>query len=75
MNNKEATHRADVSKQVEELATISVEELFQRLGTTEAGLSEEEAERRLDQYGPNEVAAEKEHTWVSGYLPRPAIRW
>jgi len=27
-------------------------------------LSQEEAERRLDQYGPNEVAAEKEYTWV-----------
>ena len=64
MDNKEATHRADASKQVEELATISVEELFQRLGTSEAGLTEEEAEKRLDQFGPNEVAAEKEHTWL-----------
>ena len=64
MNNKEAAQGAGASKQVDELATISVEALFQRLGTTKAGLSEEEAERRLDQYGPNEVAAEKEHTWV-----------
>ena len=64
MNNKEASQGADASRQVDELATISVEALFQRLGTTKAGLSEEEAERRLDQYGPNEVAAEKEHTWV-----------
>ncbi len=64
MNNKQAAQGAGVSKQVDELATISVEELFQRLGTTKAGLSEEEAERRLDQYGLNEVAAEKEHTWV-----------
>ncbi len=64
MSNKEATHGAGVSKQIDELATISVEELFQRLGTSEAGLSEEEAEKRLDQFGPNEVAAEKEHTWV-----------
>ncbi len=64
MNNKEAARDAGVSKSVDELATISVEALFQRLGTSEAGLSEEEAERRLDQFGPNEVAAEKEHTWV-----------
>jgi P-type Mg2+ transporter len=68
MNNKEATHGADASKQVDELATISVEELFQRLGTSEAGLSEEEAGRRIEQFGRNEVAAEKEHTWVHRLL-------
>ena len=64
MNNKQAAQGAGVSKQVDELATISVEELFRRLGTSEAGLSEEEAERRLDQYGPNEIAEEKARTWV-----------
>jgi Mg2+-importing ATPase len=64
MNNKQVAPDAGVSKQVDELATISVEELFQRLGACEAGLSEEEAERRLDQYGPNEVAGEEAHTWI-----------
>ena len=64
MNNKEASHGAGGSKQVDELATISVEELFRRLGTSEAGLSDEEAERRLEQFGPTQVAAEREHTWV-----------
>lgn len=64
MNNKQAGQGASVSKQVDELATISVEELFQKLGTTEAGLSEDEAEKRLDQYGPNEVAEERARTWV-----------
>lgn len=64
MNNKEVARDAGVSKSFDELATISVEELFQRLGTSEAGLSEEEAEKRLDQFGPNEVAAEKERTWI-----------
>ena len=68
MNNKEASHGAGVSKQVDELATISVEALFRRLGTSEAGLSDEEAERRLEQFGPNEVAAEREHTWVHRLL-------
>src|SRR6202162_2531956 len=63
MNNKQAAQGAGF-QQVDELATISVEALFQRLGTAEACLSEEEAEKRLDQFGPNEVAAEKEHTWV-----------
>ncbi len=64
MNNKQPAQGAGVSKPVDELATISLEALFERLGTSEAGLNEEEAERKLDQYGPNEVAAEKEHTWV-----------
>ncbi len=64
MNNKQAARGAGVSKSVDELAAISVEALFQRLGTTEAGLNEEEAETRLDQFGPNEVAAEERHTWV-----------
>ena len=64
MNNKQATQGAGVSKQVDELATIRVDALFERLGTTKAGLSEEEAERRLDQYGPNEIAEEKARTWA-----------
>ena len=64
MNNKQAARGAGVSKSVDELATIGVEALFQRLGTTEAGLNEEEAESRLDEFGPNEVAAEERHTWV-----------
>jgi len=64
MNNKQAARDAGVSGSVDELATIGVEALFQRLATTEAGLNEEEAETRLDQFGPNEVAAEERHTWV-----------
>src|SRR4029077_2871189 len=34
MNNKQAAQDAGVSKQVDELSTISVEALFQTLGTT-----------------------------------------
>jgi Mg2+-importing ATPase len=64
MNSKQAAQGAGVSRKVDELATISVDALFERLGTTKAGLSEEEAERRLDQYGPNEIAEEKTRTWV-----------
>ena len=45
MNNKQAAQVSGVSKQVDELATISPEELFQRLGTTKAGLSEEKKPR------------------------------
>ena len=75
MNNKQAAQGAGVSKQVDELATISVEALFQRLGTTKAGLSEEEAEKRLDQFGPNEVAPRRNTPGCTGCLPPAAIRW
>jgi P-type Mg2+ transporter len=64
MSNKQPVRNAGASKSVDELATIDVADLFQRLSTSEAGLSEEEAEKRLEQFGRNEVAAEKEHTWV-----------
>ncbi len=64
MNNKQAAQGAEVSRSVDELATMGLQALFQRLATAEAGLDEEEAATRLDQIGPNEVAAEKEHTWV-----------
>lgn len=36
--------------------TFSVEELFKELDTSEKGLAEEEAARRLEEYGPNELA-------------------
>jgi P-type Mg2+ transporter len=38
-------------------------EVLQSLNTNLAGLSEEEAAARLEQYGPNEVAREKRHDW------------
>ena len=64
MNNKQVAPDAGVSKQVDELATISVEELFQRLGASEAGLSEEEAERRLDpRRGSRELDAQRRSFW------------
>jgi len=39
-------------------------EVLQQLGTSPAGLTEEEAAARLAQFGPNEVAAEKQQGWV-----------
>lgn len=37
--------------------TVPVEEAFQAIGSSEAGLSKEEAARRLATYGPNELQA------------------
>src|SRR3989304_137055 len=42
-----------------EVAQSSPEAVLSRLQTSENGLSEEEAERRLEEYGPNVVAQEQ----------------
>ena len=40
----------------EEILSLNSNELISRLGSQEAGLSSEEASRRLETYGYNEVA-------------------
>ncbi len=37
---------------------LSVREVLQKLGTSESGLTAEEAKKRLDRYGPNKLAEE-----------------
>jgi len=41
--------------------------VLQRLGTSSAGLSEAEAATRLEQYGLNEVAHEKQQSWLQRF--------
>jgi Mg2+-importing ATPase len=48
---------------VTEAAREDIDQLLQRLGTSRAGLTESEAEERLDQYGANEVAHERPPRW------------
>src|SRR6516225_2677955 len=50
---------------IRDAATEEVEEIFQRLKTSAQGLTEEEAAERLEVFGPNEVAQEAKHTWLS----------
>ncbi len=38
---------------------LSVREVLQKLGTSESGLTAEEAKKRLDRYGPNKLAEEE----------------
>jgi Mg2+-importing ATPase len=45
-------------------ATLEAAGILQRLNTSPAGLSEEEAAERLEVFGPNEVAQEKKHDWL-----------
>jgi Mg2+-importing ATPase len=49
---------------VRDAATGETAEILQRLNTSPAGLSEEEAAERLEVFGPNEVAQEKQHGWL-----------
>src|ERR1017187_7690412 len=49
---------------VHDAAVEEASAVLQRLGTSPAGLSEEEAAARLEKYGPNEVAQEKQHDWL-----------
>ncbi|MEN6571135.1 MAG: magnesium-translocating P-type ATPase [Anaerolineaceae bacterium] len=43
----------------------TLEELFRQLGSDQEGLSEGDAEKRLDQYGPNQAASQKPPTFLS----------
>jgi Mg2+-importing ATPase len=45
-------------------ATRDSAEVLRSLGTSPAGLTEEEAAARLEQYGPNEVGREKHEGWL-----------
>jgi Mg2+-importing ATPase len=49
---------------VQEAAMRESSEVLEQLGTSPAGLTEEEAAERLERYGPNEVAAEKQQGWL-----------
>jgi Mg2+-importing ATPase len=45
-------------------ATSSGAEVLESLGSSPKGLSEEEAERRLREHGPNVVGQEAQHGWI-----------
>jgi Mg2+-importing ATPase len=49
---------------LDEAARKNAEEVFEMLGTSPAGLSEEEAAARLEKHGPNEVAYERKEGWL-----------
>jgi Mg2+-importing ATPase len=39
-------------------------EILKRLNTTATGIAQDEAAERLEVFGPNQVAQEKQHSWV-----------
>jgi Mg2+-importing ATPase len=60
-----ANHSKSAPSQLDEAARRSIDEVFEMLVTSPAGLSEEEAAARLEEYGANEVAYEKKENWLS----------
>jgi Mg2+-importing ATPase len=48
-------------------ATKEASDVLQQLGASLTGLTEDEAAARLEQYGPNEVAREKRHSWLQRF--------
>src|SRR5690349_20198229 len=61
VGNNASGQRADL---VRDAATQETAEILQRLNTSLAGLSEEEAAERLEVFGANEVAHERKHEWL-----------
>jgi len=53
-----------VSSRLTELARKDAADALQALGSSMEGLTETAACERLEQNGPNEVAAERQHTWA-----------
>ena len=51
------------------------EEAFRSLQTGAGGLSEEEADRRLEQYGPNVVAQEQRYRRLKIFGQPASIPW
>ena len=57
-------HQAQPSSKLDEAAYKSAHEALEMLGTSDAGLNEDEAATRLEKYGRNEVAYERRENWL-----------
>jgi len=60
LTSPNTTSQSDLAR---DAATKDSAEVLRSLGTSPAGLTEEEAAARLEQYGPNEVGREKHEGW------------
>jgi Mg2+-importing ATPase len=60
LTNPNNTSQPDLAR---DAATKDSAEVLRSLGTSPAGLTEEEAAARLEQYGPNQVGREKHEGW------------
>ena len=53
-----------VSEKLMDSARADIPAVFTQFNTSVHGLAQAEVERRMEQYGPNEVAREKRQTWL-----------
>jgi Mg2+-importing ATPase len=53
-----------ISKNLVDSARTEIATVFNQLNTSPDGLSQIDVEKRLEKYGPNEVAREKRRTWL-----------
>jgi len=67
-DTKRLTRGADLIS-TEEILSLPSGELLNRLGTSVAGLTSEDAEKRLDAYGSNEIAKKKRGLILIEFLP------
>jgi Mg2+-importing ATPase len=64
MSNPKNSANQKTSDSVRDAAMQETSAVLEQLHTSPSGLSETEAAARLDRYGPNEVAQEKQHGWL-----------
>jgi Mg2+-importing ATPase len=64
MPEAKTTKTPELCKPLDAAALASVAETLERLKTSERGLDEVEAAKRLAEGGPNEIAREQHHTWL-----------
>ena len=62
---KKSFQKIQVSPELLEAAKLSPEELFQKVQSSPQGLTQAEAQRRFEQYGPNTLGQEKQHTQLA----------
>ena len=65
---KENVPSAQPPLTTEEILTLPEEDLLSRMGTSSLGLGSEEAERRLNIYGTNELAKKKKRAGIVSFL-------
>jgi len=61
---RRSSNHIEVSPLLAEVAGCDAQQVFRRLETSDSGLSEDDAARRLQRYGPNVVTQEQRHRQV-----------
>jgi Cation transporter/ATPase, N-terminus. len=65
-----------ISKRLIEISSVNPDKAYEILNSTKQGISKEEAEDRLNQFGFNEIAREKtQKAGCWGYGTTSKIRW